>query len=262
MSIRAVDFSAWTGTIEDEDWNYLWDQDVRLAIVQAYGGRPGGATGPNPYAQQQLAGAKRRGMYLAAYTYPSWAWVEALENLGPFVSDMQALALDVEARAPVHPDQIDDLRAMGIRPIIYASAHTWSTIMGDSPFKDTFAEMDVGLWVAQYPYRDWSGQWPTNVQDGMRYQVDGWQRCVGWQFAGTTTLSDETWDLNIFEDDFIAQPPDDCSDRLAACEAQIAELEAALGLSEAEVANLRAVMHSAAHVLDNTSLVLRDIAGE
>jgi len=262
MSIRTVDFSAWTGEIQDEDWNYLWDQGIRLAIVQAYGGRPGGTTGPNPFAQQQVEGAKRRGMHLAAYTYPSWKWVEALDNLGPFVSDMQALALDVEARAPVHPDQITDLRNMDIRPIIYASANSWNTIMGDSPYKDTFSEMDVGLWVAYYPYRVWNGQWPVNVQEGMRYQVDSWQRCVGWQFAGTTTLSDETWDLNIFEDDFIVQPPDDCSDRLAACEGEREALAGALGRSEAEVANLQRTMRAAAQACDNTATSLRDAAGD
>lgn len=242
MNVPVVDLSAWTGEVQDDDWNCLWDMGIRGAVVQAYGGRPGG-TGPNPHAQQQLAGAARRGMHLAAYTWPSWAWRPALDNLGPFASKIQALALDVEAGAPAHPDQINDLRDAGIRPIIYTSASQWQKIMGNSPYRDTFAELGVDLWVAYYPRLVWDGRWPINVQDGMRYPVDGWSACVGWQFVGTTTLSDETWDLNIFEGSFFTDPEScpDCADlkaEVARLKERVVAIETANYKLNAKVINL------------------------
>ncbi|KKL23136.1 hypothetical protein LCGC14_2428430, partial [marine sediment metagenome] len=50
------------------------------------------------------------------------------------------------------------------------------------------------------------GPWPAALQEGdLPYVPNSWPRdlVVGWQWMGTTTLQDEQFDLNVFDEAFI-----------------------------------------------------------
>lgn len=183
---RVVDLSAYTGDLSPLSVDTLIANQVTTLLVQGYGGGPAG-TGPNPSARQQAgiwlaAGGERVG----TYSWPPSRFGDALNNLSGF--PLWCLAYDVEASVSVERPMIDGCPT-SIKPLIYTSQSQWQGGAGFS---------DVGLWDARYPRRVWDGHWFTNVQQGF-VPYGGWTRRVGWQFAGTTTLQDDQFDLNIFE---------------------------------------------------------------
>ncbi len=196
--MRVLDGSAWTKEIAPSVWPALRSSGIRMYIPQIYGSGPGG-TGLNPYLKQHVEGALAAGIVVpTGYTWPSWRWPESVAYWQKELSTpLLCIWLDVEATAGVHPDQIEDLRGAGIIPGIYASRNSWSNIMGaDTRFRD------VPLWVAHYR----RGPWPEALQEGtLPYVPNGWPRelVVGWQWLGTTTLKDEQFDLNVFDEAFI-----------------------------------------------------------
>jgi len=196
--IRTLDGSAWTEEIAPSVWPALRSAGIRMYIPQIHGSGPGG-TGLNPYLKQHVEGALEAGIIVpTGYTWPSWKWPESVAYWERELSiPLLGIWLDVEATAGVHPDQIDDLRDRDIVPGIYASRHSWSSIMGaDTRFTD------VPLWAAHYR----AGPWPATLREGnLPYVPNSWHPdlVVGWQWMGTTTLQDEQFDLNVFSEEFI-----------------------------------------------------------
>ena len=197
--MRTLDGSAWTKEIAPSVWPALRSSGIRMYIPQIHGSGPDG-TGLNPYLKQHVEGALAADiLVLTGYTWPSWKWPESVAYWKKeLATPLLGIWLDVEAAAGVHPDQIEDLRDKGIVPGIYASRHSWSSIMGaDTQFQD------VPLWVAHYR----AGPWPEAMQEGdLPYVPNSWSRelVVGWQWMGTTTLLDEQFDLCVFDEAFIA----------------------------------------------------------
>lgn len=202
-AVRTVDCSAHQGPVSRDVFRSLYDLGVRAFIPQIYGGTPSG-TGPNPYLAIQVRNALAAGLVVpGGYVWPSWGWPEAVAYWQQQVPDvpLRTLALDVEADAPVHPDQVNDLRLRGIEPIIYTSWSQWERIMGNSPHYHWFSDNKVPVWVAYYPSREWNGDWPdTHVPPA--YIPKPWQvrpeLVVGWQFRGTVSVAGSSFDLNVF----------------------------------------------------------------
>ena len=196
--MRVLDGSAWTKEIAPSVWPALRSAGIRMYIPQIHGSGPDGG-GLNPYLRQHVAGALAADIIVpTGYTWPSWKWPESVAYWKQELAmPLRGIWLDVEAGAGVHPDQIDDIRARGIVPGIYASRHSWSSIMGaDTQFAD------VPLWAAHYR----AGPWPEAMQEGDKpYVPNSWPRelVVGWQWMGTTTLQDEQFDLNVFSEEFV-----------------------------------------------------------
>ena len=196
--MRVLDGSAWTREIAPSVWSALRSAGIRMYIPQIHGSGPGGG-GLNPYLKQHVEGALAADIIVpTGYTWPSWKWPESLAYWKQELSvPLLGMWLDVEAGAGVHPDQIEDLRNRDIVPGVYASRHSWSSIMGsDNQFND------VPLWVAHYR----RGPWPTELQeDDLPYLPNSWPRelVAGWQWLGTTTLQDEQFDLNVFSEAFV-----------------------------------------------------------
>jgi hypothetical protein len=202
-AIRAVDCSAYQGAVSAETFRQLRALGVTAFVPQVYGSTPDG-TGPNPYLAIQTRNALAAGLAVpGGYVWPSWGWPQALAHWQRTLPDLplRFLALDVEADAPVHPDQVRDLRSRGIEPVIYTSWSQWERIMGDSPYYSWFAENGVPVWVAYYPSRDWAGDWP-NTHLPPAYVPRPWAArpglVVGWQFRGTTPVAGSQFDLNVF----------------------------------------------------------------
>ena len=196
--MRVLDGSAWTKKIAPSVWPALRSAGIRMYIPQIHGSGPGGG-GLNPYLKQHVEGALAADIIVpTGYTWPSWKWPESVAYWKQELDvPLLGIWLDVEAGAGVHPDQIDDLRNRDIVPGVYASRHSWSSIMGSD---NQFA--DVPLWVAHYR----PGPWPEALQEGdLPYVPNSWPRemVVGWQWLGTTTLHDEQFDLNVFSESFV-----------------------------------------------------------
>lgn len=189
--IRAVDCSAWTGPIPWQTWLELKvTHGVRLAIVQLYGGGPGG-TGPNPSARQQLQGALAMGVATAGYCWPPSAYFAALEQAA--YHSLAFLALDVEAGARVERAHADGVAGLGRDAWIYTSRSQWKHVMGDSL---DFA--DLPLWDALYPSSLGPGDWPQDLHD-IWTPYGGWSRRAAWQWHDTITINGESFDLNVVD---------------------------------------------------------------
>lgn len=203
-TVRAVDCSAYQGPVGQDVFRRLrGEHGVRLFVPQLHGGTPDG-TGPNPYLGVQVRNALAAGLaVVGGYVWPSWAWPDALAHWQRTLPDvpLRFLALDVEAEAPVHPDQILDIRARGIEPTIYTSWSQWERIMRQSPHYSWFADNNVPIWAAYYPSREWAGDWPETHMPPA-YIPRPWETrpalVVGWQFRGTVSLAGSSFDLNVF----------------------------------------------------------------
>lgn len=204
-TVRAVDCSAYQGPVGQDVFRRLrGEHGVRLFVPQLHGGTPDG-TGPNPYLGVQVRNALAAGLaVVGGYVWPSWAWPDALAHWQRTLPDvpLRFLALDVEAEAPVHPDQILDIRARGIEPTIYTSWSQWERIMRQSPHYSWFADNNVPIWAAYYPSREWAGDWPETHMPPA-YIPRPWETrpalVVGWQFRGTVSLAGSSFDLNVFD---------------------------------------------------------------
>lgn len=193
--VRAVDLSAWQGELAPAAIDGLKSDNVELVIIQAWGGGPAGL-GPNPGFRVSADRCLAAGLAIAAYSWPPNYWLPALGIVAG--RPINFLALDVEARAEVFHDQIKGVRAAGVRPNIYTSPSQWWEIMRNS---SNFASED--FWLATYPND--GRPWPTSID------IIPWPlgRVIGWQWAGTTTLHDEQFDLNVFDRDYVFPPKED-----------------------------------------------------
>jgi hypothetical protein len=193
--VRAVDVSGWTGEISPAAWQSMRSSGIELAIIQGYGGTPGGL-GPNPHAKQQSAGASDAGIQVAAYSWPPAEWRTAF--LAVVVrAPVSFVALDVEAGVGVTRLIVAQVKAAGLRPVIYASVSTWSEIMND-----VTAYADVPLWDAGGRRYHGAIAWPATLEEE-RVPYGGWDRRIGWQWHGTTPLFGASVDLSIFDREFV-----------------------------------------------------------
>lgn len=209
--MRWLDCSAYTEELSPSFIDAAKANGIEGLAVQLYGGTPSG-TGLNPSRHQQLDIALNAGLDVAGYSWPSvWASYAVHQTLGyPY----RFIGLDVEAGAGVARSHVDAIRNVGLDPWVYASSSTWAEIMG---FSTAFT--DCKLWDARYPLRDWSGHWYTPAESAALFvPYGGWSSRAIWQFAGTTTLRDDQFDLNVA--DLVPAGGDDMATN--------AELEAAL----------------------------------
>ena len=214
--IRVVDFSAWQGSISEETFRKLKEeQGVTHIIPQIYGRGPGGI-GNNSYLKSQVKNATSAGMeILGGYVFPSSKWKEALdywnENF-PYLQ-LPMLALDVEPGsldATVKPEHIEGVKKHGVIPLIYSSKYEWEEVMGGDPNESWFAENNIQLWVASWDYDggEWDGWHDDERVNSSTGYLEPWSvpapwddradLIIGWQFAGEIPLYESEFDLSVF----------------------------------------------------------------
>ena len=198
--MRACDCSAYYGSpVPLELLEELRDnQHVGLIIAQVYGGGPTGV-GPNPYYRRTIQNAQEAGLLCAAYVWPPSATANAA-NLILYGPDAPLLfcAIDVELRGQVEITHVNELRSHGIAPVVYTSRGAWAELMAGN---EEFARLP--LWDASYRWGA-SLEWPSAVHEALWVPYGGWDHRVGWQFRGTTTAFGGSFDLNVFDDAWIA----------------------------------------------------------
>lgn len=197
--MRWLDCSSFTGQLAPSFVDAVVANGVEGLAVQLFGGTPGG-TGLNPYRFQQLDLARSRGLRLAGYSWPPSTVPFAIVETPGYEFDF--VALDVEAGAGMTRLDVDAVRALGGRPVKYASPHTWSTIMGN-----TSAFADVDTWLATYFQQGWK---PWEQVSGLGLG-DG-ARTMMVQIQGTTTLLDDQFDLNVADRAWFTSIPEEDTD--------------------------------------------------
>ena len=185
--LRTLDASAYTGEIAPAAWPALRSSGISVFIPQIWGG----PSGPNPYLAQHVAGARAGGLRVpGGYVWPPSRWADALTHWRAQLGDPlpAAVWLDVEAGAGFDGAMVSGLAMAGVQPGNYCSPSTWREIMGN-----TTAFLNLPTWLATYRSGDWPASLPTFA----------YGRVVGWQWQGTTTLLDESYDLSVFDAGFI-----------------------------------------------------------
>jgi len=219
--VRAIYVSEWGGLIPPHKARELYDAGIRHITVQTYGSGPQGVRA-NPYAESVFTNCLEAGMTIAAVVWPSWNWPEGLVACGQHASRLQFLALDVEARAPVHQDQIRDITNRGIRPAIYTSMSQWAAIMGD---RDDFN--GVLLYDASWFNDLGPSNWPPDIMSRFT-SYGGWTRRHIWQFTGGTDFHGVHCTLDLIDPSIINRiseppPPNGNQDRIDQLDARLNE---------------------------------------
>lgn len=205
MTVRAIDWSEWTGPIDTSFFERIQvEHNIKGIIPQLWGGGMN-AGRKNDYFHSALDLALKAGLKCyGAYVWPPSDWARAVYFAGSAMADIPILWLDVEAGAGVSQGMFDGLDAAGIKSGIYASPGSWSAIMNN-----TLRFADRPLWVARYP-RDLHPAdiivWESDLARALAgYRMGGWVEPVAWQFRGTTYLGPESADLMILDETYFGK---------------------------------------------------------
>jgi hypothetical protein len=200
--VKALDVSSHSGPVEVENWREAYDDGVRLAIVQAWGGRRGGSMGPNPHCRQQLWAAREAGLLTAIYVWippdtttdTSVLMQVAKDAAGDEYQHVYFIALDVEdpQHRPLHPSHPEQRLENAIghveekRAVIYTSRSMWPALM-----KGWEAFAWLPLWDASYDLGD---ELDVNFTP-----YGGWTRRAALQYQGTTNRYGISCDLDVVD---------------------------------------------------------------
>lgn len=176
-----VDLSHWQAKV---DFETLVKTGIKFVFIKASEGAAGVDENFSMYWQAAGAAGLLRGAYhffrpdfnptvQAQFFYDTLMDAGSIGELPP--------VLDVEKRplvaAQIKPclDAIE--RIFGKHPIIYTAPGLWNE-MGAVPWAK-----DYSLWVAQYPYRDWSDDLPNRLLTGEPRLPRDWSTWLFWQFT-------------------------------------------------------------------------------
>jgi hypothetical protein len=178
-SVKVLDSA---NTINDPAWfTKAYAAGFRLYIMHS---TAWGTCTPWYNTQPQLGMALAAGLKIAVYTRDPNCWQGGISAAGPYQSQLQFFALDVETGGPVVTrDMVDGVKAMGVRPVIYTGSGMWpqmtdnSTAFSDVPLWDTNARnINYKRWIADYlsptpvPYGGWNT--PTNMRVGVQQKFN------------------------------------------------------------------------------------------
>lgn len=227
-TIKALDVSSHSGVITLGQWARAHTDGWRMAIPQAWGGLPGGGSGPNPLCRDQLVGARAVGDLTAIYiVIPPDTTTEthelirvAKEAAGDEYQHVRAVAMDIEDedRRPLHPDSpdarlMDAISNVQDKPVwIYTSLDNWIHIMRHSE-----AFSDYPLWDARWGSTD-------GLDDGW-VAYGGWGCCAMRQYQNTTLVHGISADLNVADLARLGLEDDPCAELRSERDALAGQLE-------------------------------------
>jgi hypothetical protein len=194
--VRAPNGNSATGEIQafDKAWHNgggspQWYRDAAaagygLAVLST---NAWGRNEPWPHAAEQLQMALDAGLRIAAYARNPRFYRAGIEACGPHIGALQFWCIDVEVDpgVPVTHDMVDDVRSMGVRPLIYSSRGMWPRVMGNDT---SFA--DLPLWDAVHDSTAW-------------VPYGGWSARVGMQTVEGAYFGGEEINLSTFSADFL-----------------------------------------------------------
>lgn len=198
--MKFVDLSMWTGALKHETMGALHNMGVEMGIVQAWGGRPDGTTGPNDYCDEQLGTfrhwGKRTGIYI--WIPPDETSVEtdvliasAKRAAGIGYNYVDIVVLDVETiypSRPLHPTGWETRLLNALVNVgdcltaIYTNKYQWNPLMRESTLF-----RNVPLWDAT-----WDGEPVLKSVD-----YGGWVWPAMKQYAGNVNVNGQIFDFNV-----------------------------------------------------------------
>ncbi len=165
-SLAAFDTAA---TISDPNWfKQMYASGYRLYVMHS---TAWGTCAPWANTQAQLKMALDAGLKIAVYTRDPRCWQGGITAAGPYASQLQFFALDVETDPgiPVTQAMVDGVRSLGVRPVIYSGSGMWPTIMsGSSAFSG------VPLWDTDVRSGFSLSNWTPNVLSPAPTVYGGW----------------------------------------------------------------------------------------
>lgn len=196
-SVKVLDTTA---AITDPNWfRQAYAEGFRLYVMHS---TAWGTCTPWQQTQAQLKMALDAGLKIAVYTRDASCWENGIKAAGPYVSQLQFFALDIEPGGSlVTRAMVDGVRSLGVRPVIYSGSGMWPGLMGNST-----AFSDVPLWdtdTSNLNYARWTADYlaPAPVQYG-GWNTAGTMR-VGIQQKFEHTLNGINVDLNSFNASFL-----------------------------------------------------------
>ncbi|WP_166872567.1 hypothetical protein [Salinibacterium sp. ZJ450] len=196
-SVKAIDSA---NTIEDPAWfQAAYDAGFRLYVMHA---TSWGTCEPWHRTQLQLKMALNAGLMIAVYTRDPRCWEGGIVAAGPYRSQLQFFAIDVEpGGAQVTREMIDGVKRMGVRPVIYSGSGMWPEEMQYS-----IAFTDVPLWDAASGPIDYD-TWEADFESPKPDRFGGWNTPltmrIGVQQAFEHELNGIYVDLNSFDATFL-----------------------------------------------------------
>lgn len=189
-----------TAAITDPNWfRQAYAEGFRLYVMHS---TVWGTCTPWQQTQAQLKMALDAGLKIAVYTRDASCWSNGIKAAGPYMSQLQFFALDIEPGGSlVTRAMVDGVRSLGVRPVIYSGSGMWPGLMGNST-----AFADVPLWdtdTSNLNYASWAPNYlaPNPVQYG-GWNTAGTMR-VGIQQKFEHTLNGINVDLNSFNASFL-----------------------------------------------------------
>ncbi|MFH5878500.1 hypothetical protein [Arthrobacter sp. NA-172] len=196
-SVKVLDTTA---AITDPNWfRQAYAEGFRLYVMHS---TVWGTCTPWQRTQEQLKMALDAGLKIAVYTRDASCWEGGIKAAGPYMSQLQFFALDVEPGGSlVTRAMVDGVRTLGVRPVIYSGSGMWPGLMNNST-----AFADVPLWdtdTSNLNYASWTADYlaPAPVQYG-GWNTAGTMR-VGIQQKFEHTLNGVNVDLNSFSAGFL-----------------------------------------------------------
>ena len=196
-SVKVVDSA---NIITDPAWfTQAYAEGIRLYVMHS---TAWGSCAPWEHTQAQLKMALDAGLKIAVYTRDATCWQGGIAAAGPYQSQLQFFALDVETGSPpVTRAMVDGVRAMGVRPVIYSGSGMWPSIMNNS---SAFA--DVPLWDTNAGAVNYSG-WLADTGAPAAVAYGGWNTAanprIGVQQKFEHNLNGVLVDLNSFDAAFL-----------------------------------------------------------
>ncbi|WP_035741325.1 hypothetical protein [Arthrobacter sp. MA-N2] len=196
-SVKVLDTTA---AITDPNWfRQAYAEGFRLYVMHS---TVWGTCTPWQQTQAQLKMALDAGLKIAVYTRDASCWEGGIKAAGPYVSQLQFFALDVEpGGSVVTRAMVDGVRSLGVRPVIYSGSGMWPGLMNNSS-----AFSDVPLWDTDTSNLDYT-TWTANYLAPTPAQYGGWNTAgtmrVGVQQKFEHTLNGINVDLNSFNASFL-----------------------------------------------------------
>ncbi|UYY80828.1 hypothetical protein OIT41_16185 [Arthrobacter sp. YA7-1] len=196
-SVKVLDTTA---AITDPNWfRQAYAEGFRLYVMHS---TAWGTCTPWQQTQAQLKMALDAGLKIAVYTRDASCWENGIKAAGPYVSQLQFFALDIEPGGSlVTRAMVDGVRSLGVRPVIYSGSGMWPGLMGNST-----AFSDVPLWDTDTSNLNYA-RWTANYLAPAPVQYGGWNTAstmrVGIQQKFEHTLNGINVDLNSFNASFL-----------------------------------------------------------
>ncbi|MFK4295937.1 hypothetical protein ABH924_001074 [Arthrobacter sp. GAS37] len=196
-SVKVLDTTA---AITDPNWfRQAYAEGFRLYVMHS---TVWGTCTPWQQTQAQLKMALDAGLKIAVYTRDASCWENGINAAGPYMSQLQFFALDIEPGGSlVTRAMVDGVRSLGVRPVIYSGSGMWPGLMGNST-----AFSDVPLWDTDTSTLNYAS-WTANYLAPAPMQYGGWNSAgtmrVGIQQKFEHTLNGINVDLNSFDAGFL-----------------------------------------------------------